>query len=316
MPRYSLVNHFDHIKGDSWSQAQYRYTESFLKETDIDYQISRSRNLAVIEEEGQEPKTYPRRGRRGFQLEHIGPINQYDPHCHNSDPTSLSLRRHHWFDVYLELEDWLDILDAKAKRLTRDFDSFQDRVINAWKVNSYKQIGIDFLRGVGDLASSGLAYHNKLVDHCTNWTSNPELLKIKEQLSFEREVFYWSNIREFEEDYNRIFRTQTILQARDSKYDEPYQTEEGRLLCERACGFVNPFVYPSEDYYRYWSEQRDSHYFHNASSNDPYWTIEADYHKQLVFCSPWIRFLTDHTFGTVPDDFKLRKALDQDRNSE
>ena len=303
MPRYILTTNFDHIKGDSWIPDTLKYRYSFLEETQIDYQPSLAPDLVVVpsnpQEEQQALTIYSR-----FAPENRVVDNRY-PH---SDWTCISLARHHFIQPYLSLENYLQILERKARRLVKDFNLFEERVVETWKANFKRQIGRDHFAG-------GTSYFTELHDHLVNWKTNPEFIGIKKQLDFEREVFYWSNIKGFEQDYDQLFPSETLKQARDIRYNEPYYSDESRESCERVCHFTNPFVYPSDDHYRFWCHHRDTYWNQNPTHSDTYWDIETSYIKELTFVAGFPRFIENYKFGFIPDDLELRSALDQERNS-
>ena len=142
---------------------------------------------------------------------------------------------------------------------------------------------------------------------------DPELLQIKEQLKFEKEVFYWSNIRSFEYDYDQS-HYKSVEELRNKWYNLPYHLDEHNNIT-RAWNIENPFAYPSQEHYRYWCNSRDDYYYtHN--SEDQYWDIETNYYKELIFAAPWTRFVDDWKYGTIPDDLDLRGALECARNPD
>ena len=307
MPHYKLRTNFKHIKGDSWDPSLLTYRESFIEETLDDYQLIGERNLTLIPSNDQV---------QGLAFDPQYARNYPELQGYNFDRTSIAFGR---YNQWARIDRDLYILNAKADRLLRDFDIHETKIIKNWHDNNLNQIGTDFLSLPE--RTSGSAYLERLADYRLHWESYPEILQIKKQLKFEKEVFYWSNIKAFERDYDQA-HNEPLVVLRNKYYESLYQPikdDRPRNITpkpwNRVWNIQNPFEYPSQDHYRYWSNSRDDYYINTHTAEDEYWDIEANYFKQLNFAAPWTEFVNNWKRGTIPNDSVLRLALDQERNS-
>ena len=294
MLSYKLRTNFEHIKGNSWDPISFRYRQSFLVKSEVDYQIDQARKTAIV------PRTILEQ-EWNFDPRSAEPSDHLRLRYWDKDLTSISFKDHHRIDL-LCFEDFINILDAKTDRLLRDFSVFEQRVLSAWKRNSCKWIGVYEPR-------HSVSYPKRF-DLSVN---SKEFAQIKAQLAFEKEVFYWSNIRAFEYDFDQS-GFESLSELRTKYYDQIYHLDEHNKVT-RSWNSFNPFVYPSEKHYRFWSENRDLSY-KLFQSEDQYWDSEAKYYKDLVFSTLWTKFVDDWNNSTIPGDLELRAALDCTRNPE
>ena len=81
MLSYQLRTNFEHIKGDSWEPLFFNYSESFLEEVVVDYQLNEALDVTLIPRNDQD---------QGLTFDPTFARNYPELRGYDFDPTSIS----------------------------------------------------------------------------------------------------------------------------------------------------------------------------------------------------------------------------------
>ena len=357
--RYKLNLNFADILGDSWSAIVGEgYRESFLEEINYDYQNSPgSVHPTVIEniideEAGTNEAPFNQAEAGPFDPSRIIRRNQVRPVYSSlslppsdeeevltasfypllsnqvrTNYSSLSVSEIFSAEPDITHEQTLYALDCKAKRLDRDLTNYKTRVLSSFRERNHLNQEW-WLETRSDIRGFTVLQEVEFIEERYREIAR-QYRNIVEQLNFEGELFYWQNIRSFEDDLNAEYErlvgpehTLEYLRDREYKYayskliDRSYtigKPFEKDYLVVSPCDFVgegysNPHRIDSDQHFSVWSKERNRRYrqaWHAGEAiEDEFWNIEADYHKELVFEVPW-----SDAEGYIPDKSTLVQEL-------